>query len=236
MKRIYLIRHGESEGNRDKLIYREQADFAIPLTERGVEQAKRAGRALNRHLTDIYVNEYAYKPFSHLGKPFGDLTRLWKSPYTRTRQTAEHIMAGAGSYIGSEREHLLLVEQQFGSLNGIAGDEVADHFPEIAADYARNKSSGSRMFARPWGGESRFDCAVRVHQAFGTFHRDSDKHGIENIIVVAHGTVIRAFVMMWLHLPYEWMDEERNPKNCSIRYLEKKTTEWCDRGYIHRGG
>lgn len=75
------------------------------------------------------------------------------------------------------------------------------------------------------------DVAQRVHQSFGTFKRDAEKHGIKNIIVVAHGTVNRAFLMMWLHLPYEWMHAEPNPKNCSIRLLE----DGEDKGYVFPG-
>ena len=72
------------------------------------------------------------------------------------------------------------------------------------------------------------DVAVRVHQAFGTFHRDCDRHGIENIIVVCHGTTARAFVMQWLHLTPEWFLEEPNPKNGSVRLIKGGV----DEGYI----
>lgn len=52
----------------------------------------------------------------------------------------------------------------------------------------------------------------RVHQIFGTFHRDADKHGVKNIVIVSHGTTLRCICMMWLHLPYEWIETEPNPK------------------------
>ena len=46
---------------------------------------------------------------------------------------------------------------------------------------------------------------------------------------MAHGVTIRAFVMMWCHKTPEWFDDEPNPKNCSIRYIENGT----DYGYIY---
>ena len=46
-------------------------------------------------------------------------------------------------------------------------------------------------------GESRFDVAIRVHEAFGTFHRDAERNGVRNIIIICHGVTLRAFVMMW---------------------------------------
>jgi broad specificity phosphatase PhoE len=80
-------------------------------------------------------------------------------------------------------------------------------------------------------GESRFDVATRVHQAFGTFQRDAEKHGIVNIIVVCHGVTLRAFVMMWCHLTPEWFEAEPNPKNCAIRLIDGSE----DKGYIFPG-
>ena len=87
------------------------------------------------------------------------------------------------------------------------------------------------MMAKIPLGESRYDVCLRVHAAFGSFHRDADKHGIETIVVIAHGTVNRAFLQMWLHKPKGWMDEQPNPKNCSIRLIEDNE----DLGYIFPG-
>jgi broad specificity phosphatase PhoE len=42
--RIILIRHGESEGNLDNSLYKTTPDYALKLTQRGVSQAKQAGR------------------------------------------------------------------------------------------------------------------------------------------------------------------------------------------------
>lgn len=42
---------------------------------------------------------------------------------------------------------------------------------------------------------------------------------IHTIIVVSHGVTIRAIVMRWLHLPFEWFEKEPNPKNCSVRVI-----------------
>ena len=41
---IYLVRHGQSEGNIDPTIYTHTADHAIPLSDLGREQAKEAGQ------------------------------------------------------------------------------------------------------------------------------------------------------------------------------------------------
>ena len=226
MKRILLVRHGESEGNVDQTLYQRVADNAINLTEKGRGQARAAGRFLNEWLIDN-PQDPEFWDHLHRGK-----YRVWTSPYYRARQTTDELMAQLDpKWIIDRRENLMLAEQQFGALNGIASEATRDHYPAIADDYDRCLANDGRLYARPWGGESRFDVAVRVHQAFGTFHRDCDRHKIENIIVVAHGTTLRCFVMMWLHHTPEWLNSEPNPKNASIRLIEGGV----DKGYIYEG-
>jgi len=239
--RIFLVRHGESVGNVDIKQYRTTPDFAIPLSERGREQAKAAGEFLREHCTGLRK--------CNMPRPDDERPRMWVSPYTRTRQTADVIeeemwfdatvdapgMAGTNRFklLRDRREHILLVEQQFGLLEGIAGiGDVADHYPDVDKQYKLFKAHGGKFFARTPGGESRFDVAVRVHQAFGTFHRDAEHSSIRTIIVVAHGTVIRCFRMMWLHRSYEWAETEPNPKNGSIHLIANGE----DKGCIYEGG
>lgn len=220
--RIFLVRHGESIGNVDKAHYKTTPDFAIPLSEQGRGQARAAADALDKHLF----------PQGFVG-PTHPRFRVWTSPYTRTRQTADEFLDRFPPMcIIDRREHVLLAEQQFGLLDGIAGEAVEDHYPDVAQRYDLYKGHGGKFWTRPPAGESRFDVCQRVHQAFGTFQRDADKHGIQDLIVIAHGTTLRAFVMMWLHLPYEWFEREPNPKNCSIRLIEGSE----DRGYVYEGG
>lgn len=211
MRRIFLVRHGESEGNVDKNVYKTVGDHEVKLTERGHRQAKEAAAFL--------ANTLDY-----------DSTRLWVSPYTRARETASHIMVHASQHLVDDgwKENIRLCEQQFGLLNGIPDGSVEDYYPDVHKEYGRS----GKFYARPPGGESRFDVAVRVHSMFGTLHRDCDRHGIEDVVVVCHGTTMRAFVMEWLHLPVEWFLREPNPKNCSIRLIENGK----DKEYVFEGG
>lgn len=219
VENIFLVRHGESLANKDISVYKETADHAVPLSAHGHEQAKAAGEAL-RHL----LREHADVP-----------TRLWTSPYKRTRQTAdgiEHGLAGLAFAKFDRREHINLCEQQFGLFDGIPDAELPIRFPLEHAHHALAEAHEGRFWARLPMGESRFDVAVRVHQAFGTFHRDAQRHGIRNLIVVCHGVTLRAFVMQWLHLPYEWFDQQKNPGNCDIFHLDAVR----DKGeYVFRG-
>ena len=216
--RILLVRHGESAGNVDPTIHTTTADHAVPLSDRGADQAREAGRRIaayyERELGDAWPH-----------------VRLWVSPYVRTRQTADALAETAGPWITDRVEHILLCEQQFGLFDGVAEADLPTRFPNEHGYYAMQCRFGGKFWARMPQGESRFDVAKRIHQAFGTFHRDCQEHGIHDIVVICHGVTLRAFVMMWCHLSPEWFEEEINPNNCAVRLIDSGV----DRGYVFEG-
>jgi 2,3-bisphosphoglycerate-dependent phosphoglycerate mutase len=218
--RLFLVRHGESLGNVDRSVHARMADHAIPLSEKGKEQARHAGGELARHFSERFGRVDA-----------APRLRLWTSPYARTRETADGLQLGAPGWLTDRREHVLLCEQQFGLFDGIPEEELPIRFPNEQAHYAKQEQFHGRFWARMPLGESRFDVATRVHQAFGTFLRDRDRNGIENIVVVCHGVTLRAITMMWCHRTPEWFDAEPNPQNCAIRLIE----DGDDRGYLFGG-
>jgi len=216
--RILLVRHGESLGNVDPRVHATTADHAVPLSERGHQQAREAGA----RIAD-YLDQHVQGERPHI--------RLWVSPYHRTRQTADRLVETARGWITDRVEHILLCEQQFGLFDGVAEAELPQRFPNEWSYYDMVCRFGGKFWARMPQGESRFDVAKRIHQAFGTFHRDALEHGIRDIIVICHGVTLRAFVMMWCHLSPEWFEAEPNPNNCAIRRIEDGT----DRGYVFPG-
>jgi 2,3-bisphosphoglycerate-dependent phosphoglycerate mutase len=216
--RILLVRHGESLGNVDPLVHATTADHAVPLSERGHDQARDAGTRLAAFLDAHAAGERPY-------------IRLWLSPYQRTRQTADAMMGTARGWITDRVEHILLCEQQFGLFDGVAERELPERFPAEFAYYDMLCRFGGKFWARMPQGESRFDVAKRIHQAFGTFHRDALEHGIRNIVVICHGVTLRAFVMMWCHLSPEWFEAEKNPGNAAVRLIDGGE----DRGYLFPG-
>lgn len=54
-KRLILVRHGESEGNNDPLLYCHVPDNAMHLTTLGYEQAVAAGRSIKQIIGDESV-------------------------------------------------------------------------------------------------------------------------------------------------------------------------------------
>jgi 2,3-bisphosphoglycerate-dependent phosphoglycerate mutase len=173
--------------------------------------------------------------------------RMWISPYERTRGTARAIQEtlGRNTLAGDKdtqelgdfpwfdtREHVLLAEQQFGLFDGILDEDLPKEFPVEYAHYKKCEDFEGKFWARMPLGESRLDVVQRVHQAFGTIHRDALKHQIDNVIIVAHGVTIRAFVMMWCHKSVEWFEAEKNPPNCSVRLIDH---DGEDHGLVFEG-
>lgn len=216
--RIYLVRHGQSEANEDWSQNTHRGDYSIPLNQEGQRQAAVCA--------DFLVSEFARRPMAHV--------RLWHSPYIRASMTADPIEEAfqRARIVYSRREHLLLHEQNHGLFDGLSNEEIRAQYPQFWATYAKNRlAEGGRIWASYPMGESVARVCERVHQSFGTFHRDAERRGIRDIVVVAHGIVNRAFTAMWLHLPSTWIEEEPNPNNCSVRLIH----DGVDKGYVFEG-
>jgi len=219
---IYLVRHGESEANADKTVNAVKADHLVDLSAAGKDQAVEAGVRLAELLTPALQR--------------GEAIAAYISPYARTRQTWAYLKTGIQSVAVSaprfyERESIHLRELEFGLFDGVPDEELPRMFPVEHRHYEKLKSAGGEYYARMPCGESRCDVAQRVHQGFGSIHRDYERHGVRHAVIVSHGVTVRAFAMMWLGLTPEWMEAERNPLNCSIRLL----LAGKDIGYVHNG-
>jgi len=157
---------------------------------------------------------------------------LWKHLHPDDNDVSRLARPKAGdSWFVDQRGHFLLHEQQFGIFDGLSDEQRRDQYPAETEHYEKCKKFEGKVWAKLPMGESRIDVARRMHQASGSFKRDQEKHGIENIVIVGHGTTNRCFAFSWLHLPFEWLEKEPNPKNCSIRLLENGE----DKGYIFKG-
>ncbi len=234
---IHLVRHGESEANVDRTANIRMPDHRIPLSGPGEAQAVGAGRALAGILAAMGADP--------------DTVAAYVSPYRRTRDTWSRMRHGImdaepdgrlAEGIGAAVESIHLRELEFGLFDGIADAELPREFPREHAHYEKHRAFEGEFYARMPSGESRCDVAQRVHQFFGTLLRDHERHGVRHAVVVSHGVTIRAFAMMWLGLPVEWMEREPNPGNCSIRTIIGG--RWADlregcphaaEGYLHGG-
>jgi len=100
--RIWLVRHGETAGNANRVIQVPET----PLSERGLLQAARLGARLAEHA----------------------IARVVSSDYARARMTAEAVVASTGAPISFDPR---LQERNFGELRGTPYAELTvDPFAE----------------------------------------------------------------------------------------------------------
>lgn len=212
MKNIYIVRHGESNGNIKNVDSGNYViDTSIELTEKGILQAKQAGVKLN----DV------------LGKK---KIAIWFSPFKRTKQTTAAIIDKLSDVRFSLCESPWLAEQDFGDFDFQFYDkweEISPHSRYI--NKARYEDSTGRFFARLENGENMLDVYNRM-SLFVTNKLEKSKY--KDNIIVTHGNASRALVMYLLNRPIEDYYYSEVPKNASIRHIVYKYGRYVDKGYI----
>lgn len=191
-KRIIILRHGQSEGNVDKTLYKSKPDYALDLTDLGKQQAFEAGQKIKQIIGD----ESAF---------------FYVSPYFRTRRTYQHVtrsIVPAGFY-----EDARLREQEWSRT--LRKEDVDYNALEDERD-----SYGHFYFGFS-NGESCANVYDRVSDVVGTINRDFEKPNYpENAIIVGHGRTNRLFLMRWFHYSVEELELLRNPHNCEFWIME----------------
>jgi broad specificity phosphatase PhoE len=196
-KNILVIRHGESLGNQDEAMFSTTPDWKIPLSEKGWQQAQRAGR----HIEQLIGTD--------------DPILFYVSPYLRTKQTMKELRLK--NPVLYTREEPRLREQDFGNFQD----------PLLIKEAKLERPKFGRFFFRfPNGGESGADVFDRVSAFSGTFLRDMEQLGPDHArdataIFVTHGITSRLFIMKWFHWSVDDFEALHNPPNCGLLHLER---------------
>ncbi|OQV09397.1 hypothetical protein CLAIMM_13522 [Cladophialophora immunda] len=197
---IIIIRHAQSEGNRDKAIHQTTPDHRVGLTEEGHRQALEAGEKLRALLrTD-------------------DTLHFFISPYRRTRETTEGILKSLCSNdpVPSpfQRHHIKvyeeprLREQDFGNFQ--PDTEEVERLWRERAQYGH-------FFYRIPNGESGADVYDRVSSFNGSLWRRFSEDTMASVaILVTHGLCSRVFLMAWYHYSVEFFEDLRNINTASF--------------------
>ena len=192
-KRIFLIRHGESEGNIDLNTYARKQDFKLLLTEKGISQATTAGEYLKQLIGYESVQFYV-------------------SPMWRTRMTFEHLAKAFDRKQVRWKEDPRLREQEWGHFRDLKANAVID---------AEREKFGT-FYYRIKDGESCADVYDRISDLMHSMFRDFEKANFpENIVLVTHGMTLRIFLMRWFHWTIEEFESLRNPRNCELIQMNR---------------
>jgi probable phosphoglycerate mutase len=178
-ERLWLVRHGQSQGN----VARDAADEAgsheididvrdvdVPLSDLGIKQAKAAGEWFAALIPDERPE------------------LILSSPYVRARQTAEIICQSGALARGPMRTIVdeRLREREFGIFDRLTTIGIRERFPEEAAHRRRL----GKFYHRPPGGESWADVILRLRSMLNTINLHyCDKR----VLVVCHQVVVLCF-------------------------------------------
>ncbi len=191
-KRIFLVRHGESEGNVDKEIYKVKPDYALLLTELGKRQAQETGIKLKKLIGEEKIAAY------------------W-SPFYRSRQTTDIILRQLAPEQYSKkfmREESTLREQEW---SGAIREDGTMSEVKLERDIH------GHFLYRFSRGESCADLHTRLSDFNHTLHRDFKKDNFpSNCLISSHGMTLRVFCMRWFHTSFEEFELWANPRNGEI--------------------
>ena len=204
-ERLWIVRHGQSQGNvaRDKaraeglsMIDLDIRDVDVPLSELGHLQAQAAGHW-----------------FASL--PEGERPEvIISSPYLRARQTAEAI-CNAGALAGGPAKSVIderLREREFGVFDRLTHKGIAEKFPEEAEHRRRL----GKFYHRAPGGESWADVILRLRSVLNTINLH---YADRRVLVVCHQVVVLCFRYILEELEEAQIlaiDKEAHILNCGI--------------------
>ena len=201
MARLVLLRHGESQWNLEN---RFTGWVDVPLSPRGVQEAKNAGEKL-RSFT-----------FNH----------AFTSVLVRANDTLRLVLDAIGqSNIPIEKDKALN-ERMYGELQGLNKDETVKKYGEAQVKIWRRSYD-----VRPPGGESLKDTADRVLPYYAQAIKPSLLKG-ETILIAAHGNSLRALIMELEQLSREQVLELNIPTGAPLLYELDQTGKVVNHRYL----
>ncbi|MBV6470053.1 2,3-bisphosphoglycerate-dependent phosphoglycerate mutase [Nitrospirales bacterium NOB] len=187
MSKLVLIRHGESQWNLEN---RFTGWVDVPLSPKGIEEAKAAGKKLTGYTFD----------------------RAFSSVLARANETLRLILETIGQTAIPVEKDKALNERMYGELQGLNKAETAKKYGDDQVKIWRRSYD-----VRPPGGESLQDTAERVLPYYESRIKPHVLKG-ETILIAAHGNSLRALVMQLDQLTKEQVLELNIPTGAPLLY------------------
>jgi 2,3-bisphosphoglycerate-dependent phosphoglycerate mutase len=187
MARLILLRHGESQWNLEN---RFTGWVDVPLSPRGIQEAKDAGVKLKGFIFD----------------------RAFTSVLSRANETLRLVLEAVGQTGIPIEKDKALNERMYGDLQGLNKAETAERYGETQVKIWRRSYD-----VQPPGGESLKDTAERVLPYYEAKIKPYLFKG-ETILIAAHGNSLRALVMQLEQLTKEQVLELNIPTGAPLLY------------------
>ena len=187
MARLVLLRHGESQWNLEN---RFTGWVDVPLSPKGIEEAKQAGEKLRGFTFD----------------------RAFTSVLTRANETLRLVLEAIGQTTIPIEKDKALNERMYGDLQGLNKAETAKKYGDAQVKIWRRSYD-----VKPPGGESLKDTAERALPYYEKMIKPHLMKG-ETIIIAAHGNSLRALVMELDQLSKEEVLELNIPTGVPLLY------------------
>ncbi len=187
MARLVLLRHGESQWNLEN---RFTGWVDVPLSPKGIEEAKSAGEKLR---------EVKFH-------------RAFSSVLMRANETLRIVLEVIGQAGIPIEKDKALNERMYGELQGLNKAETAQKYGDAQVKIWRRSYD-----VRPPGGESLKDTAERTLPYYEKMIKPHLLKG-ETIIIAAHGNSLRALVMELDQLSKEAVLELNIPTGVPLLY------------------
>ncbi len=187
MGRLILLRHGESQWNLEN---RFTGWVDVPLSSRGIQEAKNAGEKL--------------RPFR--------FDRAFTSVLQRANETLRLALEVIGQTAIPTEKDEALNERMYGDLQGLNKMETAKKYGEDQVKIWRRSYD-----VRPPGGESLKDTAERVLPYYEKAIKPHVLAG-QTILIAAHGNSLRALVMDLEQLSRDQVLELNIPTGAPLLY------------------
>ncbi|MDF0665302.1 MAG: 2,3-bisphosphoglycerate-dependent phosphoglycerate mutase [Nitrospira sp.] len=201
MARLVLLRHGESQWNLEN---RFTGWVDVPLSAKGVEEAKQAGEKLRGFAFD----------------------RAFSSVLTRANETLRIVLEVLGQTTIPVEKDKALNERMYGDLQGLNKAETAKKYGDAQVKIWRRSYD-----VKPPGGESLKDTAERTLPYYAKMIKPHLLKG-ETIIIAAHGNSLRALVMELDQLSREEVLELNIPTGVPLLYEFDKTGKVLSHRYL----
>ena len=201
MARLILLRHGESQWNLEN---RFTGWVDVPLSPRGIQEAKDAGEKLRSFTFD----------------------RAFTSVLARAIETLRLVLEAIGQTGIPIEKDKALNERMYGELQGLNKDETVKKYGAAQVKIWRRSYD-----VPPPGGESLKDTAERVLPYYEQTIKPYVLKG-DTILVAAHGNSLRALIMELEQLSREQVLELNIPTGAPLLYELDGTGKVVNHRYL----